>query len=165
VSPVTPGNRFILGLKCQRSRSRSTQTVLSWFLYSCECPLPLVYFYCGGRCACRWEVGAWSQCSVTCGEGTQQRAVSCTSESGDCASPIPASRQACDTGSPCPQWQAAPWSQVWLAVMLIIIGPLHGPALFCSLVSVVVCNAACGLYDTIRYDIITCAHKLTIWSA
>ena len=49
---------------------------------------------------------------MTCGEGVQQRTVVCSAENDDCTSPMPSSERTCDTGSPCPEWQSAPWSQV-----------------------------------------------------
>lgn len=97
--------RFYLSVPLHRSRCRLSRSVR--FTAGTRSLLP-----------CRWEAGSWSQCSATCGEGIQQRTVLCAAENGDCASPAPSSQQTCDTGSPCPQWQSAPWSQVVNSVTL-----------------------------------------------
>ncbi|KAM8804359.1 A disintegrin and metalloproteinase with thrombospondin motifs 7 [Eudromia elegans] len=59
-----------------------------------------------------WEVGAWSECSATCGVGAIWRAVRCsTGSSGDCVAaskPVPARR--CSL-RPCSSWHVGNWSK------------------------------------------------------
>ncbi len=71
---------------------------------------------------CSWEQGPWTKCSVSCGEGWQDRSVLCVEEDTHgqfsqveewrCThSPRPITRQICNTFA-CPQWVAMEWSQV-----------------------------------------------------
>uniref|UniRef100_A0A4W6CXC3 ADAMTS-like 3 n=1 Tax=Lates calcarifer TaxID=8187 RepID=A0A4W6CXC3_LATCA len=69
----------------------------------------------------RWEQGPWTQCSVSCGGGWQNRSVLCVEddtngqfsqvEEWKCThSPLPVTRQICNAFT-CPQWVAMEWSQ------------------------------------------------------
>ncbi|XP_071329077.1 ADAMTS-like protein 3 isoform X3 [Trachinotus anak] len=69
----------------------------------------------------RWEQGPWTQCSVSCGGGWQDRSVLCVEddtqgqfsqvEEWKCThSPRPVTRQICNAFA-CPQWVAMEWSQ------------------------------------------------------
>uniref|UniRef100_A0A5F9C8H0 ADAM metallopeptidase with thrombospondin type 1 motif 9 n=1 Tax=Oryctolagus cuniculus TaxID=9986 RepID=A0A5F9C8H0_RABIT len=72
----------------------------------------------GGRCP-KWKAGAWSQCSVSCGQGVQQRHVGCqigthkTAREAEC-NPYtrPASERTCQA-PPCPRytWRAEQWQE------------------------------------------------------
>ncbi|XP_038060636.1 A disintegrin and metalloproteinase with thrombospondin motifs 9-like [Patiria miniata] len=68
-----------------------------------------------------WKVGAWSECSVTCGVGSRQRTVTCEDETG-----IPTQEEECEmeesdkpeTGMECrqadcsrPTWRAGDWKE------------------------------------------------------
>ncbi|CAF94286.1 unnamed protein product, partial [Tetraodon nigroviridis] len=77
------------------------------------------------HCVRRWETSGWSQCSRTCGEGFQYRAVRCwkmlspglDSSVYDslCLSHDlhkPASRKVCQGQSCGPQWEVSDWSEV-----------------------------------------------------
>uniref|UniRef100_A0A3B4V9F2 ADAM metallopeptidase with thrombospondin type 1 motif 14 n=1 Tax=Seriola dumerili TaxID=41447 RepID=A0A3B4V9F2_SERDU len=55
-------------------------------------------------CPAQWRTGAWSQCSVTCGEGIQQRQVVCKASDntiGECEGEKPETILICEL-SPCP---------------------------------------------------------------
>uniref|UniRef100_A0A5F9CXW8 A disintegrin and metalloproteinase with thrombospondin motifs 7 n=1 Tax=Oryctolagus cuniculus TaxID=9986 RepID=A0A5F9CXW8_RABIT len=56
-------------------------------------------------CPATWAVGNWSQCSVTCGVGTQHRRIQCTNDTGvPCdEAQRPASEAPCRL-APCPWW-------------------------------------------------------------
>ncbi|XP_032893735.1 A disintegrin and metalloproteinase with thrombospondin motifs 20 isoform X2 [Amblyraja radiata] len=63
----------------------------------------------------QWRFGSWTPCSVTCGEGTQARYVSCRDAQGGVADalfcahlPRPPETSMCY--SPCGQWHAGEWS-------------------------------------------------------
>ncbi|XP_063304778.1 A disintegrin and metalloproteinase with thrombospondin motifs 7-like isoform X1 [Pelobates fuscus] len=57
-----------------------------------------------------WNVSSWTECSEECGEGTQEREVSCP-ESGSCNDNLkPGSRRTCND-HPCTTWTVAPWSR------------------------------------------------------
>ena len=66
-----------------------------------------------------WELGAWQQCSASCGEGTQQRHLWC--KRGDVtvsktlcdADSEPVSTQTCNSGE-CAQWLPGEWTKVLL---------------------------------------------------
>uniref|UniRef100_T1DG09 Putative disintegrin and metalloproteinase with thrombospondin motifs n=1 Tax=Cupiennius salei TaxID=6928 RepID=T1DG09_CUPSA len=64
----------------------------------------------------RWLNGPWSECSASCGQGTQLRTVHCLDNDGHqassekCPSPAPPTSQIC-TLAICPAWQWSEWSQ------------------------------------------------------
>ncbi|XP_062325813.1 A disintegrin and metalloproteinase with thrombospondin motifs 9 [Osmerus eperlanus] len=70
----------------------------------------------GSRCS-KWKPGSWGECSVSCGNGIQQREVFCTvgdrrrAEDTDCPQSRPASSQKC-ISSDCPtlnRWREGEW--------------------------------------------------------
>ncbi|CAL1525964.1 unnamed protein product [Lymnaea stagnalis] len=71
-------------------------------------------------CEPSWDLGEWSQCSVTCGRGLQKRVVECKQRishkltisvsSTNCPQPQPQSRQYCQL-EPCFTWKAAEWGK------------------------------------------------------
>ncbi|KAJ1110188.1 hypothetical protein NDU88_007543 [Pleurodeles waltl] len=72
----------------------------------------------GGRCP-KWKTGEWGQCSVSCGQGVQRRAVFCASgthksarETGCKQSTRPASERHCqDAECPVYSWRAEGWQE------------------------------------------------------
>ncbi|XP_061765763.1 A disintegrin and metalloproteinase with thrombospondin motifs 14 isoform X3 [Nerophis ophidion] len=63
-------------------------------------------------CPAQWRTGAWSQCSVSCGEGIQQRQVVCKTSNntaGDCEGDKPETVLICQI-SPCPGLALPPLS-------------------------------------------------------
>ncbi|XP_018615179.1 ADAMTS-like protein 1 isoform X1 [Scleropages formosus] len=77
---------------------------------------------CGtAPCPPRWETGAWSTCSATCGVGLQTRSVSCvhprtnannhtvTASDKACRSPKPTMVQACNRFDCPPMWEQQDW--------------------------------------------------------
>lgn len=74
---------------------------------------------CGGH---SWKASEWTQCSVTCGGGTQVRQVECVSHDGSGRQPVedslcetytpkPVSQQTCNMQH-CAHYSVSSWSQV-----------------------------------------------------
>lgn len=67
-----------------------------------------------------WNIGSWSACSVSCGDGFQTRSVTCADQNKRrlhnelCGKNEvrPAIHQTCNHGS-CPQWRIRDWSKVF----------------------------------------------------
>ncbi|XP_036407706.1 ADAMTS-like protein 1 [Megalops cyprinoides] len=74
-------------------------------------------------CPPRWETGAWSSCSATCGVGLRTRAVACihlqsresnhtvTLSDDKCRAPKPTPVQACNRFDCPPMWELRDWGQ------------------------------------------------------
>lgn len=94
-----------IGYNCNSGTCSSQTSSAGTLVPYCVCPSTSA----GDRCQWRWAVGNWSQCSASCGDGTQQRVVKCVSANAistqplvDCGSlAVPASIQTCSSGVPC----------------------------------------------------------------
>lgn len=74
----------------------------------------------------RWVIGAWAQCSVTCGKGLQKREVGCVYQLQNgtyiptrdlyCLGSKPAGVQHCEGRHCLTVWEASEWSKVWAQV-------------------------------------------------
>lgn len=71
----------------------------------------------------RWDIGNWSDCSVSCGRGMQTRPVVCAQrvsstsrievQPSKCPSPRPESSRTC-MNKPCAEWKVGEWQKVCL---------------------------------------------------
>ncbi|XP_066095933.1 A disintegrin and metalloproteinase with thrombospondin motifs 17 isoform X4 [Saccopteryx bilineata] len=79
----------------------------------CQGPRPAPVQSCEGQdCLSIWEASEWSQCSASCGKGTQKRTVTCTNSQGKCdASTRPKAEEACEDYSGCYEWRTGDWSK------------------------------------------------------
>ncbi|GIY07736.1 papilin [Caerostris darwini] len=71
-------------------------------------------------CPSRWQIGEWSSCSRSCGDGTQYRVVYChQSKDGStvlvpdemCEEEKPIFMRVCNVDTPCPTWVEGDWSE------------------------------------------------------
>lgn len=103
---------------CVSYDGRSAQTVVSDAECAAFSEKPHSQQACSLRSCATWSIGPWSECSASCGEGVQERTVSCIAETG---TPIqafacslaakPADRQPC-VGENCIQeigWHIGEW--------------------------------------------------------
>ncbi|MCJ8738897.1 hypothetical protein PDJAM_G00040950 [Pangasius djambal] len=91
-------------LQCVQPQHNGTHRVLH--TKYCSSDKPPTHRVCNTTtpCPAQWRTGAWSQCSVTCGEGIKQRQVVCRSSentSAQCEGEKPESVSICKL-SPCP---------------------------------------------------------------
>uniref|UniRef100_A0A452VM59 ADAM metallopeptidase with thrombospondin type 1 motif 17 n=1 Tax=Ursus maritimus TaxID=29073 RepID=A0A452VM59_URSMA len=100
----------------------------------CPGPRPAPVQSCEGQdCLSIWEASEWSQCSATCGKGTQKRTVTCTNSQGKCdASTRPKAEEACEDYSGCYEWKTGDWSK---------------------------CSSTCG--KGLQSRVVQCMHKVT----
>ncbi|XP_042845136.1 A disintegrin and metalloproteinase with thrombospondin motifs 17 [Panthera tigris] len=100
----------------------------------CPGPRPAPVQSCEGQdCLSIWEASEWSQCSATCGKGTQKRTVTCTNSQGKCdASMRPKAEEACEDYSGCYEWKTGDWSK---------------------------CSSTCG--KGLQSRVVQCMHKVT----
>uniref|UniRef100_A0A669D5R5 ADAM metallopeptidase with thrombospondin type 1 motif 14 n=1 Tax=Oreochromis niloticus TaxID=8128 RepID=A0A669D5R5_ORENI len=88
-------------------------------------------------CPAQWRTGAWSQCSVTCGEGIQQRQVVCkTSDNtiGECEGEKPETILICKLGPCSVEMFISPQFLVMFSVLLLLDEPCLGDkSIFCQM--------------------------------
>ncbi|XP_011497217.1 PREDICTED: ADAMTS-like protein 1 [Ceratosolen solmsi marchali] len=70
-------------------------------------------------CSTKWLTGKWSECSISCGSGSRNRAVFCIEENGNATRKVPDYKcsinhkpkyeEICNTFS-CPMWETGVWS-------------------------------------------------------
>lgn len=66
----------------------------------------------------RWAIGPWSDCSRTCGNGTQRRLVVCRDHIRDLTDTYCQHLETMETHrycqiKPCAQWTVGPWKSVY----------------------------------------------------
>ncbi|ELK24191.1 A disintegrin and metalloproteinase with thrombospondin motifs 17, partial [Myotis davidii] len=100
----------------------------------CQGARPAPVQSCEGQdCLSIWEASEWSQCSASCGHGTQKRTVTCTNSQGKCdASTRPRAEEACEDYSGCYAWRTGDWSK---------------------------CSSTCG--KGLQSRVVQCMHKVT----
>ena len=75
------------------------------------------------NCQSEWYAGAWERCSNTCGNGTQTRAVFCSTAVGEGVRVLPdrlckykgerpLSEQECSSNESCDKWETGEWGEV-----------------------------------------------------
>ncbi|XP_067932084.1 A disintegrin and metalloproteinase with thrombospondin motifs 9-like [Watersipora subatra] len=82
--------------------------------FACNKQQRLISRRCNTEDCASYELGDWSQCSVSCGLGTRTRSVVCLSgeeevDLSSCGSNPPPTSQPCQHG-PCPSWQKSDWT-------------------------------------------------------
>ncbi|CAH2058380.1 unnamed protein product, partial [Iphiclides podalirius] len=78
----------------------------------CVSPAPRSSQPCNEHDCPTWMAGAWSGCSVSCGEGVQVRGVECTPAGGGCdPTTRPEISRPCSTGISCPAFREADESE------------------------------------------------------
>ncbi|XP_036267681.1 A disintegrin and metalloproteinase with thrombospondin motifs 17 [Pipistrellus kuhlii] len=100
----------------------------------CQGARPAAAQSCEGQdCLSIWEASEWSQCSASCGPGTQKRTVTCTNSQGKCdASTRPRAEEPCEDYSGCYAWRTGDWST---------------------------CSSTCG--KGLQSRVVQCMHKVT----
>ena len=63
----------------------------------------------------KWNIGAWRECSTTCGRGIQSRLVLCKKHNdilppASCSGQLPQKIRSCQESNPCPKWDYSAWS-------------------------------------------------------
>ncbi|CAE8706734.1 unnamed protein product, partial [Polarella glacialis] len=90
------------------------RSVLCAGLQESQCPgelRPQAARSCSSTEGCNWALGAWSNCSASCGGGQQARIVSCPSgRTLDCLQLQPAAEQVCHETWGC-AWQVSSWGK------------------------------------------------------
>ncbi|GFY61394.1 a disintegrin and metalloproteinase with thrombospondin motifs 20 [Trichonephila inaurata madagascariensis] len=89
-------------------------------------PKPSSTEKCPGSCLnSSWIYSDWSECSVSCGVGTQQRTYECRSAGNvkqldeQCDPSTKVVSKVCDQG-PCPRWMVGNWTEMYMLVNLAI---------------------------------------------
>ncbi|CAK6982797.1 LOW QUALITY PROTEIN: A disintegrin and metalloproteinase with thrombospondin motifs 2-like [Scomber scombrus] len=91
-------------VSCQQASSRGQQQLRSVHSKLCGDERPDTKRTCNRLpCPATWRAGPWTPCSVSCGNGTQERQVACSSHegpAGNCSDPQPITNRTCQA-PPC----------------------------------------------------------------
>ncbi|XP_008403161.1 A disintegrin and metalloproteinase with thrombospondin motifs 17 [Poecilia reticulata] len=115
------GGERSTAVSCMRTVNNSMEAVSDKYCHPETRPQAKVQRCNTLPCQYRWVAGEWGPCSISCGNGLQQRQVSCVYSSlngslihakdRDCHGGKPVGQQDCEGNFCLPAWEASDWSQ------------------------------------------------------
>uniref|UniRef100_M3ZG62 ADAM metallopeptidase with thrombospondin type 1 motif 17 n=1 Tax=Xiphophorus maculatus TaxID=8083 RepID=M3ZG62_XIPMA len=115
------GGERSTAVSCMRTVNNSMEVVSNNYCQPETRPQAKVQRCNSLPCQYRWVAGEWGPCSVSCGNGLQQRQVSCVypslngsfihTKDRDCHGGKPVGQQDCEGNFCLPEWEASDWSQ------------------------------------------------------